>query len=124
ASATGITLIPRSYARQDGEVTITWWDYMDNANGRALENQFARYMEANPSVKIERQAFDFADLKQKLLQGAAAGQLPDVVIIDNPDHQAFSSLGIFEDITDRVAEWGQADNFFEGPWSSTTFQDK
>ncbi len=124
ASATGITLVPRSYARQDGEVTITWWDYMDNANGRALENQFARYMEANPSVKIERTAFDFADLKQKLLQGAAAGQLPDVVIIDNPDHQAFSSLVIFEDITDRVAEWGQADNFFEGPWSSTTFQDK
>lgn len=124
ATATGVTFAPRSYARQDGEVTITWWDYMSDANGKALESQHARYMEANPSVKIERTSFDFADLKQKLLQGAAAGQLPDVVIIDNPDHQAFASLGIFEDITDRVAEWGQADNFFEGPWASTVFQDK
>jgi multiple sugar transport system substrate-binding protein len=89
-----------------------------------MDAQFARYMEANPNVTIERTYIAFADLKQRLLQGAAAGELPDVVVIDNPDHQAFSSLGVFEDVTDRVAEWGQADNYFEGPWFSTTFQDK
>jgi multiple sugar transport system substrate-binding protein len=124
ATATGATFAPRSYARQDAEVSITWWDYFTDANGAAMDAQFARYMEANPNITIERTYIGFADLKQRLLQGAAAGDLPDVVVIDNPDHQAFSSLGVFEDVTDRVAEWGQADSYFEGPWFSTTFQDR
>ncbi|MEZ4559812.1 MAG: twin-arginine translocation signal domain-containing protein [Caldilineaceae bacterium] len=73
-----------------GAVTIAWWDYMAAANGAALDTQMANYMEANPSVAVERTYIPFADLKQKLLQGAAAGQLPDVVIIDNPDHSSFA----------------------------------
>jgi multiple sugar transport system substrate-binding protein len=124
ATVTGSSFAPRSHARQDAEVTITWWDYFSDANGAAMDAQFARYMEEHPNVTIERTYIGFADLKQRLLQGAAAGDLPDVVVIDNPDHQAFSSLGVFEDITDRVSEWGQADNYFEGPWFSTTFQDR
>jgi multiple sugar transport system substrate-binding protein len=81
-------------------------------------------MEANPGVTVERTPVPFADLKQKLLQGAAAGQLPDVVVIDNPDHQAFAALGVLEDLTDRVAEWGQAEAYFEGPWNSTIWQER
>ncbi len=107
-------------------VTLAWWDYMgpDTPNGMALETQLAKYMDAFPAVKVEHTFIPFADLKQKLLQGAAAGQLPDIVIIDNPDHSSFSSLGVFADVTERVAEWGKADTYFPGPWASTVFQDK
>ena len=107
-----------------GAVTIAWWDYMSDANGAALDTQMANYMEANPSVTVERTYIPFADLKQKLLQGAAAGQLPDVVIIDNPDHSSFAALGVFADLTDLVQTWGQADSYFEGPWASTVYQGK
>ncbi|MCB9159939.1 MAG: sugar ABC transporter substrate-binding protein [Caldilineaceae bacterium] len=107
-----------------GAVTIAWWDYMSAANGAALDTQMANYMEANPGVTVERTYIPFADLKQKLLQGAAAGQLPDVVIIDNPDHSSFAALGVFADLTDLVQTWGQADSYFEGPWASTVYQGK
>jgi multiple sugar transport system substrate-binding protein len=102
--------------------TIAWWDYMSDANGAALDTQMAKYMELSPEVKIERTYIPFADLKQKLLQGAAAGQLPDIVLIDNPDHSSFAALGIFADLTDPVTEWGQESNYFPGPWASTVFQ--
>ena len=107
-------------------VTIAWWDYMDpeSANGTAVDNQLQKYMEAFPAVKVEHTFIPFADLKQKLLQGAAAGQLPDIVIIDNPDHSSFSSLGVFADVTDKVTAWGRADTYFPGPWASTMFQGK
>ena len=92
-----------SFARQDAQVTITWWDYYgEGANNNAMTSQHQRYMDANPNVKIERTAIPFADLKTKLLQGATAGQLPDIAVIDNPDHQAFASLGILENVTERV----------------------
>lgn len=115
--------MPMAAARQD-QVTLTWWDYYDGANGEAMDKQIAAYTEAQPSVTIQRTYIPFADLKQKLLQGAAAGDLPDIVVIDNPDHQAFASLGILEDVTDRVAEWGEGGSYFEGPWASTMFEDR
>jgi multiple sugar transport system substrate-binding protein len=105
-------------------VTLTWWDYMSDANGAALDTQLGLYNESHPGVTVERTYIPFADLKQKLLQGAAAGQLPDTVIIDNPDHSSFAALGVLADLTDRVATWGKAGDFFPGPWASTMFQEK
>lgn len=105
--------------------TLTWWDYYsEGANSTAMQAQLKRYTDSHPNVTIQRTAIPFADLKQKLLQGAAAGALPDIVVIDNPDHSAFAALGVLEDLTDRVKAWGQDKAYFEGPWKSTTFQGK
>jgi multiple sugar transport system substrate-binding protein len=123
ASTFAAPAILRHASAQDA-VTLTWWDYYDGSNADALEAQLATYKDVAPNVTIERTYIPFADLKQKLLQGAAAGDLPDIVIIDNPDHQAFASLGVLEDVTDRVTAWGQASAYFEGPWNSTVFQDR
>jgi multiple sugar transport system substrate-binding protein len=108
-------------------VTLTWWDYMGDstsANGAAVDSQLAKYNESQTAVKVERTNIPFADLKQKLLQGAAAGQLPDTVIIDNPDHSSFAALGVLADLTDRITTWGKSGDYFLGPWASTVFQDK
>jgi multiple sugar transport system substrate-binding protein len=107
-----------------GKVTLTWWDYFNEANQRAVEDRIARYTKAHPNVTIKRTYQPFEDLKQKLLQGATAGELPDIVVIDNPDHQSFAALGVFADITDRVKEWGQESSYFEGPWASTVYEGK
>jgi multiple sugar transport system substrate-binding protein len=121
ALATG----PRRTRARQANVTLRWWDYYaEGANAIAMQNQLQRYMDANPNVTIERTPIPFADLKQKLLQGAAAGELPDIAVIDNPDHQAFAALGILEDLTERVTAWGQADAYFAGPWDSTIWQDR
>ena len=112
----------RTYGFQE-PVTLTWWDYYQDANEAAVVKQIEAYTAAT-GVVVERQYSAFADLKQRLLQGATASELPDIVIIDNPDHQAFASLGVFADITERLTAWGQTANFFEGPLNSTIWQDK
>ncbi len=125
AALLGVSGATRAAARQDEKVTLTWWDYYtQGANQTAMQAQHKRFMAAHPNVTIERTPIPFADLKQKLLQGATAGQLPDIAVIDNPDHQAFAALGILEDLTDRVKTWGQAASYFEGPWNSTIWQGK
>ena len=49
-------------------------------------------MESHPNIVVERSDIPFGDFVQLLVQGAAAGQLPDVMLIDNPDFHAFASL--------------------------------
>ena len=110
-----------------GGATLTWWDYMGeagSANGEAVMDQVAKYNAAQSAVTVERTFVPFGDLKQKLLQGAAAGQLPDLVIIDNPDHSSFASLGVLADITDPITAWGKSSDYFPGPWDSTVYQGK
>jgi multiple sugar transport system substrate-binding protein len=107
-----------------GKVTLTWWDYFNETNEKAVQDRIARYQKANPGVTIKRTAVPFAQLKQKLLQGATAGELPDIVVIDNPDHSSFAALGVLADVTDRVEAWGQTSQFFEGPMQSTVYEDR
>src|SRR5438445_2094330 len=68
-----------------GPVTLTLWDYF-NPPGSGYLGLISGYTKVKPSVKIQRTVIPFADLKQKLIQGAASGQLPDIAVIDNPDH--------------------------------------
>jgi multiple sugar transport system substrate-binding protein len=107
------------------QIKITWWDYMNSEEMiSALNKVIENYQKEHPNVKIERTYVPFGDLKNKLLLGSAAGQLPDIVWIDNPDHQAFAAAGVLADITKEVQEWGQADQYFKGPWSSTLYKGK
>ena len=106
-----------------GPVTLTLWDYF-NPGGPGYLGLISNYMKANPSIKIQRTVIPFADLKQKLIQGVASRQLPDIVVIDNPDHSAFSAQGVLADLTDRINTWGKADQYFSGPWKSTTWKGK
>jgi multiple sugar transport system substrate-binding protein len=108
----------------EGEITLTWWDYFNDANEKAVNQRIAAYKKVKPNVTIERTGQPFADLKQKLLQGATAGELPDIVVIDNPDHSSFAALGVLADLTEQVKAWGQEGEYYEGPWKSTVYEGK
>src|SRR5215207_9909448 len=107
-----------------GKVSLTWWDYFNDTNEQAVKERIVQYQKLNPNVTIKRTAVPFAQLKQKLLQGATAGELPDIVVIDNPDHSSFAALGVLADVTDQVKAWGQSSKYFEGPMQSTIFEGK
>ena len=106
------------------EVTLQWWDYLrDNANDRqAIEDLIARYQASHPTVTIERTSIAYDDLKPRLLETAAAGASPDVMVVGNPDHQALAAKGVFADLTDLVAQWKDRDLYLPGPWASTVYK--
>ncbi len=105
------------------DTTLTWWDYFnaDNLN-EAIQDMIADYEAAHPGVTIERTPIGFGDLKARIIQGAATGTLPDILIVDNPDNQALAAQGALADISDYVADWEYKDAYFEGPWASTIYQ--
>lgn len=58
----------------------------------------------------------FADFKKQLSIGATADVLPDIVIIDSPDHASYAAMGIFADVTGKF----DVSTFYEGPINSCT----
>lgn len=104
-------------------LTLRWWDYYtDGANNNAISDLVSRYEAAHPDVAIERTTIGFGDLKARIIQAAATGTMPDILIVDNPDHQAMAAQGALADITDYISSWEGNGLYFEGPWSSTVYQ--
>jgi multiple sugar transport system substrate-binding protein len=127
AAASGMQLTAASprlarRARQN-KITLTLIDPWSNTSfGEAHNAQLQRFMDSHPNIAIERSDIPFSDFRQTLIQGAAAGELPDIALIDNPDFHAFAALGVLADITDQIAAWGEADKYFPGHWSSTVYE--
>ncbi|MDL5202939.1 sugar ABC transporter substrate-binding protein [Streptomyces sp. ALI-76-A] len=99
-------------------VTLTWWDYFTLDTFQPAFDRLIRDIEAHvPGVRIERRTFPFADLDRQLTLGAVSGDLPDIAIVDNVAMNALGGSGLLADLTGRVAEWGQAGTYYEGPWA-------
>lgn len=102
--------------------TITWWDTMTtDGSVNAINKIIAEYETAHPNVDIKRTYVSYSDIKTKLLLGSIGNQGPDILWIDSADHQTFAAAGVLADVTEEVEAWGQADQYIEGPWSSTVY---
>lgn len=124
ASATFIAVLALTGCSGGGESPpadepILIWDYQQEPGAEYLKR--LSDFTAETGVETERVAIKYEDFLGKILQAAAANELPDVIMIDNPWNSAMSAQGVLEDLTDRVEEWGQWDNYYDGPAESATW---
>ncbi len=104
---------------ESNKTTVNLWYYWENLNHQAsLDKIIQGYNGSQDKVEVVASYIPFADFKKQLSIGAAADTLPDIVILDNPDHAAYASMGIFADLTDRLANWDGLQYYFDGPMNS------
>ncbi|TVX96709.1 sugar ABC transporter substrate-binding protein [Cohnella terricola] len=104
---------------------LTLWFYFEGKSQfdiiKSLTDGFGKQ---HANIQVEPVYIPFADFKKRLSVGLAASDLPDIVIIDNPDHAAYAAMGLFADITDNLKDWSDKDQFFAGPWKSASYDGK
>ncbi len=107
---------------ETGEKTeVELWYYWETVKHQeALNDLIDKYNENQEDVTVTAKYVPFADFKKQLSIGASASELPDMVIIDSPDHASYASMGIFADITGRF----DVSNYYEGPVASCTIDGK
>ena len=102
-----------------GDVTI-WYYWETEGHQKALGHIIEEFNNSQDDITVEAKYVPFADFKKQLSVGASADELPDLVILDNPDHAAYAAMGIFADITDKF----DVSNYYEGPVNSCTLDGK
>lgn len=103
---------------ESGPVTLDWWDYFTLDNFQPGMNRLIKDIEAGvPDVRIRRRSFPFAELERQITLGAISGDLPDLAIVDNVAMNTLGGSRLLADLTARVGKWGQADQYYKGPWS-------
>jgi multiple sugar transport system substrate-binding protein len=86
----------------DGKITLSLLDYYTAGGGKtAVDSYIKKFESAHPNVDIRRQSVPFENLMPKVLQAASAGDMPNIVIIDNPNVQQVAATGqlrVFDDL--------------------------
>jgi multiple sugar transport system substrate-binding protein len=113
-------------SHSDGPVKLTWWDYYQPGTTASdgLDTMIKKYEKSHPNVTVDRQYVAYDQLKQTLLQSAGAASVPDIVIINSPDHQQFAETGIAADLTKQLKDWGQLSKYPKGLIASATYKGK
>lgn len=97
------------------EITL-WYYWETEGHQEALDEMIAQYNESQDAYNVTAKYVPFADFKKQLSIGATASELPDLVILDSPDHASYASMGIFADLTGKF----DVSSYYEGPVASAT----
>ncbi|MCI8947808.1 MAG: ABC transporter substrate-binding protein [Lachnospiraceae bacterium] len=104
-----------------GANEVTVWYYMETEGHQvALDQVIQDYNASQDQYQVTAKYVPFADFKKQLSIGASADELPDIAILDSPDHASYVEMGIFEDITGKF----DVSSYYEGTVNSCTVDGK
>lgn len=108
----------------DGKTTISFWHYMsEDKEGKFVNEAVEEFNHSQDEIYVEVQYLPREELMKQYTIGAVSGELPDVGMVDNPDHNSYASMGVFEDLT-SLYESSDDQNFLEGSIGSCYYEDK
>ena len=113
-----------SSAASDEKATITFWDsYAADSEVPALEKVvIPAFEKLHPNITVKDVTFSHDDLYQKLLTGAAANELPDVVRSDIAWTPTFAQSGVFAPLDTSMTDFQSiADQTFPGNLSTNAY---
>ena len=77
----------------NGKVTITEFDYYTGGANTAINAYNTAFMKAHPNITVKRTSVPYANLITKILQDASAGDMPNLMLIDNPNVPEVAATG-------------------------------
>ncbi len=78
----------------------------------------------HPGVKVNTQYVAWSSLDQKLTISFAGGVQPDVFQVGAEYVGGLAYRGMAQPLDDRIAAWGQKDDFFPASWNTCVYQGK
>ena len=104
-----------------GAQEVELWYYWETEGHQvALQAAIDEYNASQSNYSVVAKYVPFADFKKQLSIGAVAEALPDMVILDSPDHASYASMGIFADLSGKI----DVSAYYQGPVDSCTYDGK
>lgn len=104
----------------DAEAVTIWYYWETEGHQVALDQVIQDYNASQDQYEVTAKYVPFADFKKQLSIGASADELPDIAILDSPDHASYVEMGIFEDLTGKF----DVSSYYEGTVNSCTVDGK
>lgn len=118
-TALGASVLATSALAEDVVLTLWAAQGVDGPEGRFA----TEFSEMDNGITMDIRQVKFDDLVTETLKAFATRSNPDLIALDNPDHAAFASRGVFLNLDEYIAASDQIDldQYFEGARSSLTW---
>lgn len=111
-------------AKAAGKTVISFWHYMGlDKEGKYVQEAVDEFNSMQDEVYVEAQYLPRDELMKQYTIGVVSGELPDVGMVDNPDHNSYAAMGVFQDISELYKSADDM-NFEEGALSSCYYDGK
>ncbi len=105
--------------------TLRLWHIWGGARVPLMDRQVAGFMGEYPQIKTEHLVLTAAERRQKFLSAVAAGDPPEVAMINRSEVQEFVETGVILPIDERLKrDKLSADLFYPGEWESARYKGK
>lgn len=109
---------------REAEITLDLLDYYApgstgyEAVRVIVQNFLAQYPEI---ASLNPESVPRGEMEARVLRAALTGDLPEILLSDNPWTRAWGQAGVYYPLTDLLNEWGEWDSFFPGIRGNMTF---
>ncbi len=109
-------------ASAGGTIALKYWMTQDNLLVPAMQSIVNEFQTAHPTIKVQLEAFPFAEYFQKISTAFAGGSAPDVFWMDVRT-ASFAQQGALLDLGQYVTKENR-DDYLPVAWKEPTYQDK
>ncbi|MEZ5094624.1 sugar ABC transporter substrate-binding protein [Nocardioides sp.] len=114
-----------SRAADKASGTVTVWDYYGSAT--PLKPALEAFEKANPTIKVDYQAYDYDTMQDKFSVAASSGEAPDLATIDMTWIPTYAANGVLSDLSTisggTINGKPIEDQYSEGALSAMTYDD-
>lgn len=100
-------------SRQDRQALVMWSYYETEAQQQALDELIENFNRSQKAYEMSWKYVPMAEFTKNLSIGMTEEELPDMVIIDNPNMKTYIHLEMFEDITQEVEQLEDVEGYYE-----------
>lgn len=109
--------------KENRERLVLWSYYEAESQKEALNKLISDFNKSQYEYEALWEYVPMTEFTKRLAIGLTEEQLPDLVIIDNPDMNTYVNLGMFEDISVYINNWDNEEEYYKEVWKSIKSKD-
>lgn len=118
----GTTTVMAADKDGNGKTEVTLWHGLTDEEVDLVKSYVDEFNAQSEKAEVTMVYTPRDEMIKQLTIGNIAGDMADMVLLDNPFNAEFAASGVLEDLTDLYDNWDE-NQFLEGPLSSATYED-
>jgi len=106
------------------EELVLWSYFETDAQQEGLDALIQAFNLSQQQYLARWEYVPMTGFNKRLSRAYTEHDLPDLVVIDNPDMATYIRLGMFEDITPYVSSWNLEEEYYASILETVTYEDK
>lgn len=111
---------------QETREELVLWTYYETEQQKEALQELTEGFNASQDQYLLRWEYHgpLTEFNKKMAIGITQKQLPDIVILDNPDMRRYVEQGVLEDLTMEIAKIENLDNYYPNVMDSVRYNDR